>query len=184
MALRSPRDECTHPSSHTSYAVLSTPQKDERLRRLYLEGKNAKLRLDRLRKKLEVASTQAHVNVDKTLDDDIRNMAADSTEVVHGTHPEGSFQHIFWEQQQRAAALNDSRSMKWHPLFIKWCLYLRHLSGKAYDMVRNSECIRLPSQRTLRDYTYYTSTTIGFSAEVDKQIHDAIDFSEERNRYI
>ena len=50
-------------------------------------------------------------------------------------------------------------------------------------MVRNSECIRLPSQRTLRDYTYYTSTTIGFSAEVDKQVHDAIDFSEERNRY-
>ena len=50
-------------------------------------------------------------------------------------------------------------------------------------MVQNSECIRLPSQRTLRDYTYYTSTTIGFSAEVDKQVHDAIDFSEERNRY-
>ena len=95
MASRSPRDECTHPSSHTSYAVLSTPQKDERLRRLHLEGKKAKLHLDRLRQKLEVASTQVHVNVDKTLDDDIRSMAADSTEVVHGTHPEGSFQRIF-----------------------------------------------------------------------------------------
>ena len=39
-------------------------------------------------------------------------------------------------------------------------------------MLRNSECIRLPSQRTLRDYTHYTSTTIGFSAEVNKQLRE------------
>ena len=51
-------------------------------------------------------------------------------------------------------------------------------------MLRNSECICLPSQRTLRDYTHYTSTTIGFSAEVNKQLRDAIDFSEDRNRYM
>ena len=92
MARRSPKDECTHPSSHTSYAVLNTPQKVERLRRLHLESKKSKLRLDRLRQKLEAASTQVHVNADKTLDDDIRSMAADSTEVVHKTYPEGSFQ--------------------------------------------------------------------------------------------
>ena len=89
MARRSPKDECTHPSSHTSYAV---PQKVERLRRLHLESKKSKLHLDRLRQKLEAASTQVHVNADKTLDDDIRSMAADSTEVVHKTYPEGSFQ--------------------------------------------------------------------------------------------
>ena len=34
----------------------------------------------------------------------------------------------------------------------------------------------------LRDYTHYTATTVGFSDEVDEQIHDAIDLTEECNR--
>ena len=100
MASRSPRDERTHPSSHTPYVALNTPEKDERLRRLHLETKKAKLCRDRLRQKLEEASTQAQVTVDKTLDDDIRSLAAENTEVVNRTHPEGSFQRIFWEQQR------------------------------------------------------------------------------------
>ena len=64
----------------------------------------------------------------------------------------------------------NSQSMKWHPLFIKWCLYLRYLSGKSYELLRNSGCIKLPSQSTLRDYTHNIRTTIGFFAEVDKDL--------------
>lgn len=184
MASRFPRDERTHPSSHTPYAILNTPEKDERLRRLRLDNKRSKLHIDRLREKLEVAASKANVTVDDTLDADIRSMASDSTELVNGTYPENSFQHIFWEQQCKAASLKDSRAMRWHPLCIKWCLYLRHLSGKAYYMLRYSGCVQLPSQRTLRDYTHYTSTTIGFSVDVDRQLRDAIDFSKERNRYM
>ena len=47
--------------------------------------------------------------------------------------------------------LKDARLMGWHPLIIKWCLYLRHLSGKAYETTRSSGCIKLLSQRTLRE---------------------------------
>ena len=36
---------------------------------------------------------------------------------------------------------------------IRWCLYLRHQSNKAYDALRETG-IALPSQRTLRDYTH------------------------------
>ena len=71
--------------------------------------------------------------------------------------------------------------MRWHPLFIKWCLYLRHLSGKAYELLRDSGCVRLPSQRTLRDYTHYISASVGFSAEVDEQLLHVCDLSVERN---
>lgn len=63
--------------------------------------------------------------------------------------------------------------MRWHPLMIKWCLYLRHLSGRAYETLRDSGCIALPSQRTLRDYTYYVRSCTGFSAQVDKQLMEA-----------
>ena len=42
----------------------------------------------------------------------------------------------------------------------------------------------LPSKRTLRDYTYYISTTIGISYEVDEHLMSIADFQEERNRNI
>ena len=74
--------------------------------------------------------------------------------------------------------------MRWHPLFIKWCIYLRHLSGSAYEMLRKSGCVKLPLQKTLRDYTYYTSINIGFSDAVDEQLLRMADMSKEMNKYM
>ena len=60
--------------------------------------------------------------------------------------------------------------MRWHPLMIRWCLYLQHLSNKAYDTLRASGCVHLPSQRTLRDYSHCYESGTGFSDTVDEQI--------------
>ena len=57
-------------------------------------------------------------------------------------------------------------------MYNRWCLYIRHLSSTAYDVMRNS-VIKLPSQRTLRDYTYYTEACVGFSSTVDRQLIEA-----------
>ena len=62
---------------------------------------------------------------------------------------------------------NVSESMRWHPVFIKWCLYLRYLLRWAYETLRESGCIHLPSQKTLQDYAHYILAKVGFSAEVD-----------------
>ena len=45
-------------------------------------------------------------------------------------------------------------------------------------------CIKLSSQRTLRDYTHYISATIGFSVEVDKNLLDVAYLSNDINRYV
>ena len=58
--------------------------------------------------------------------------------------------------------------MRWHPLMIRWCLYLRHQSQNAYETAR--EILYLPSQRTLRDYTHYCKGDPGFSTAVDEQL--------------
>ena len=129
-------------------------------------------------------AASASVNINQELDQDVRLTIAENDYNVTQEHTEGTFQRVIWEQQKKAASLKDSRSMKWHPLFIKWCLYLRHISGKGYEILQNSGCIHLPSQHTLRDYTHYTTTTIGFSAEVDEQLRSAIDMREERNKYV
>ena len=51
-------------------------------------------------------------------------------------------------------------------------------------MLWNSGCVKLPSQRTLRDYTHYANVTIGFSAEVDQHLFDVADLSKDLNRYV
>ena len=87
---------------------------------------------------------------------------------VTSKHPVGSLARVFWEQQLKAASCSDQRQMRWHPLIVKWCLYLRHQLSSTYETMRQSGLISLPSQRTLHDYTHYSSTTIGFSDEVDQ----------------
>ena len=84
-----------------------------------------------------------------------------------------SFQRVFWEQQLDAASLKDTRGMRWHPLMIRWCLYLRHQLQSAYETLRQSGSLVLPSQRTLRDYTHYIKAAPGFSAKVDQQLMHA-----------
>ena len=69
-------------------------------------------------------------------------MAEEHEKDAMESFPEGSFPRLFWEEQQKAQMLKDRRSMKWHPLFIRWCLYLRHVSGRAYEVLRES-CYRL-----------------------------------------
>ena len=44
--------------------------------------------------------------------------------------------------------------------------------------------MKLPSQKTLRDYTYYTCGTIGFSDSVDRQLLDTVNISQERYQYV
>lgn len=184
MVSRTHKDERTHPSSHTNYSYLSTPEKDERLHRLHAESKVIKLRISRLEKKITELINDDGVCVEDDLHDDIKQIVSDSTEQIYSSYQPDTFQHLFWKQQLKAGSLKDARSMKWHPLFIKWCLYLRHISGKSYEMLRQSGCIKLPSQRTLRDYTHYVKTTIGFSAEIDQNLVDVADLSQSINKYV
>lgn len=56
--------------------------------------------------------------------------------------------------------------MRWHPMIVRWCLYLRQKSTAAYDALRDSGFIRLPSSRTLFDYSHYTRSDNGFLPDV------------------
>ncbi|KAL5505481.1 hypothetical protein EMCRGX_G006918 [Ephydatia muelleri] len=46
--------------------------------------------------------------------------------------------------QMQAAFLNDALQMRWDPVMVRWCLYLRHLSSSAYEM-NLSTVAKLPS---------------------------------------
>ena len=108
------------------------------------------------------------IQLDDDTSEDFRKIMTEEEGIVFNTYPPGSFQRLFWQQQKEACIKSDKRGMRWHPATIKWCIYLRHQSQKAYETLRS--CISLPSQRTLRDYTHCVKSGNGFSTEVDKQL--------------
>ena len=62
---------------------------------------------------------------------------------------------------KKAAQVKCLTEMKWHPLMIKWAVYLHYRSGGAYDTLRSSGVLALPSQR------YFTRH---FKGKVDEQV--------------
>ena len=103
---------------------------------------------------MEAAIQQRGVVVDKELHNDFRTIMIENAHSMTKQLPPGSFAQVFWESQLQAAKVKDARSMRWDPIMIRWCLYLRHVSSRAYNMLRDAGVVRLPSQRTLRDYTF------------------------------
>ncbi len=101
------------------------------------------------------ATSDSGVQLDEQMHTDMVSMVESSSREVESMHPEGSFQRIFWEEQKKAMQCKDRCQVRWHPLIIKWCLYLWHRSSGAYETLQNSGVLKLPSQRTLRDYTHY-----------------------------
>ena len=177
-------DDCTNPSSHTNYLHLTSEEKDERLSRMHHETRMCKQQIRRLQEAIADSAVTDAVNLDEELHNDFSQLVKSHTNDVHSSHKERTFQRLFWTQTQTANSFKNCKSIHWHPLIIKWCLYLRHLSSKAYELLRNSGCIKLPSQRTLQDYTHYVKSQIGFSSDVDRALVDAADLDKDHNKYV
>ena len=163
-------------TSHINYRYLTESEKIDRMKKQRSEVRKTKLQRDRLIEKLERLTQSQGASVDICLHNDLCRIINDEQSAVSKL-PEDSFQRLFWEQQSLAAlkkkqsSKDDCRGMRWHPLMIRWCLYLRHQSQKAYERVR--DVLSLPSQRTLRDYTHFCASSSGFSTDVDKQLTQA-----------
>ena len=96
-------------------------------------------------------------------DDVDANLNADLLGIMNeNIKQEESFARLFWEEQLKTASVKDARQIHWHPLMIKWCLNLKLISSAAYHTVQMSDFLRLPSERTLLDYTHYFKSQAGF----------------------
>lgn len=163
-----------------NYKFLSTPEKIIKMRSMRKENKALSLRVSRMRKKIEAAveNSSSTTCLDSDTSDDLQQIIQDEDDFVSSKYPEDSFPHIFWKTQRDNISKEGKlkNGVRWHPLMIKWCLYLKHQSSKAYETLRQSG-LSLPSQRTLRDYSNAVKAEAGFSLEVDRQILDAAKLS-------
>lgn len=95
-------------------------------------------------------------------------MASCSDEFKRGFPDTNSRQRLFLEQQELFASKVDNCGMRWHPMIIKWCLFLRQKSQAAYAAMKESCFINLPSSRTLYDYSHFLKSELGFQRDVFK----------------
>lgn len=65
--------------------------------------------------------------------------------------------------------------MRWHPLSIRFALNLKYLSTSAYKAMRQSGIINLPSERTLSDYTHWTTPHAGVQKEYIEEFVQLMD---------
>ena len=158
------------PSSHANYRFLNPEQFTERMKNMHslLHKKNRSYA--RLQDIIAQSFKRQSLPLCTEIDADMKALMEQYSTKVLSTHAEDSFKHIFWSQQLKAMTLKSKRSMRWHPLVIKWCLYLHYRSSGAYETLRKSGIIELPSGRTLRDYRHFVPSSTGFSTAVDQQL--------------
>jgi len=76
--------------------------------------------------------------VSKELNDDLLFIIKKNAKEAKIKFSDESFPQLFGEQKMKAAIVKDARAMRWHPLFIKWCLHFQHKSNGAYELLQTS----------------------------------------------
>ena len=96
------------------------------------------------------------VEVTPVLKDDIDDLMENNLEVV------SPFMKCFWKEHKKYLSINP-KARKYHPMIIRFCLPLVEISPSAYDELRNSNILVLPSRGTLRDYKNAILLHAGFN---------------------
>ena len=185
-SLKQPKHDGSDTSSHVNDRYLKDPQMKTKLgamrdRMHVAEGANKKLK-DKVTKLIN----EQGETVDSDLHQDLVLIMRENNEKIMQKYDEGTFPRLLWDEQLKATSTKDLRQMRWHPTLIKWCLNLKLLSGAAYHALRTSGFLKLPSERTLRDYLHYFSSKPGFQSEVHQQLLEEANITAlpESRRYV
>lgn len=111
--------------------------------------------------KLEIQKSS--VEVDHQLSKGITSILGNSNNSIT------PFMNLFWQEQKKLLS-NNSTGVRYHPMVIRYCLSLAAKSPACYEELRKSNILKLPSQRTLRDYRNSIRPKTGFQAEVVEEL--------------
>ena len=163
----------TLPNSTVPWQVLS--EEDQKIRRQSVMKDRAQLlrKVFDLEQRLKNEIESEGVRVERERKDVFTETLKRNHSEVAGL-PEDNPLRILWEQQEKMLSLKNSKSIRWHPLIIKWRIALRAKSSSAYNLIRESGFLKIPHVRTLDKYTNFTDVKAGFNEKVLQFIHDDI----------
>lgn len=152
---------------------LSEQQKLDKLKYLENERKKLTLKLMRMQQKI---NTNIQVEGIKLNNDD----SSIVEEVMQNNKEQCPFtvnspQYLLWQQQQLQCSLSNKKSMKWHPLIIRWCISIYLKSPGTYKHIRSSPFINLPCKNTLLKYINFTEPGCGFNIDIIERLAKKLD---------
>jgi len=119
----------------------------QRMKSLHSNARICKQQISRLHAHIDDLIYQRSITVKDDISKHLKDITEQYSSKVTECHPEGSFA---WDSQYKALSVKNMKSMRCDTVVIRWCLYLCHLSGSsAYEMLRESGVIKLPSQMTI-----------------------------------
>ena len=76
---------------------------------------------------------------------------------------------LLWQQQIKQTS--NPKAMRGHPLIIRWCLSIFHVSPAVYKQIASkcNKVLALPHINTLEKYINYTTPKSGFNPDVIKK---------------
>ena len=92
------------------------------------------------------------------------------------------FMQLFWQEQKKSHSVT-ANGIRYHPM-IMFCLSIAAKSSSAYDELRSSNILTLPSRRTLRDYRNAIRPKVGFNKEVIHELKDQVENLFDVQRYV
>lgn len=136
----------------------------------------AKRTIRALHAKIETMVKNESVEVDHDLDADLTEMFQSCTI--------SPAQEVFLQQQIKASQQNMKKSsMRWHPTMIRLALAIHLTSPAAYNLVRDTGMIKLPSSRTLFDYSHVKPVEEGIDRTVLESVAERMKGIKEYQKY-
>ena len=159
-------------SSGINFRFLTEYEKIQKIKSYQAETKLVKYELAKMQKFLDVSLDSKGMEVSTETNNDLLTIMKEHASQIEEVFPNNSFRQLFWKQQMDAALKKNPKQMRWHPLMVKFCLSLKLKSSSTYEGLYNSGLLRLPSQRTLQDYTHVIKASSGFMDEIDLLIQN------------
>ena len=127
-----------------------------------LKCKQLEAEIGKMRQELSEYSCK----IDQTLHTDLVNIMSNTS-----SYKITPFMNLFWQEQKKMSSANSS-AVRYHPMIIRFCLSLHSKSRSAYEEIRNSGILTLPSTRTLRDYKNFIKPETGVRKQVIDDLND------------
>ena len=118
------------------WRVRKKEKENVNLSRIQLEAKAANLykEVKYLRRSIQSLEKNIKESIDTegcTSPADIHDICSATVNTNNCGFDTESVQYLLWSQQKKQASMKDPRSMKWHPLMIRWCIAIYLKSPSA-----------------------------------------------------
>lgn len=147
---------------NTANKYLTEEQKLKKLQEQRTELDKANKKMKRLQERMQQIIKEESIKIEQSLSDSL-------TEILKNSDISPA-QSIFLQQQVKASQQKNASSMRWHPTILRFALSLHLTSPTAYELVKQTGMLFLPSSRTLFDYSHVKPASEG----VDKMVLNSV----------